>query len=119
MQKALIVLTCWCIFVSVAAAQTSGYGSTAPPCSPPAKRLSMSAEALVWRMQDSPAPPPLVSTGVLGQPGTTVLVGGEDVNTHEHPGLRITARYRVTERWGIEVSSFYLPPPSTSQRVRS
>src|SRR5262249_45634493 len=107
MQKALIFLTCWCLFVRVAAAQPSGCGSTPPPHSSPAEGLSVSAGALVWGRKDSPAPPPLVSTGVLGQPGTTVLVGGEDVNTHEQPGLRITAGYRVTERWGLEVSGFY------------
>jgi len=119
MQKALIVLTCWCISVSVAAAQTSGYGSAPPPRSSAAERLSINAEALVWWMKDSPAPPPLVSTGVLGQPGTTVLVGGEDLNPQVHPGLRVTAGYWVTERWGLEASGFYLPPRSTSQRVRS
>jgi len=81
--------------------------------------LSINAEALVWWMKDSPAPPPLVSTGVLGQPGTTVLVGGEDLNPQVHPGLRVTAGYWVTERWSLEASGFYLPPRSTSQRVRS
>src|SRR2546428_8254004 len=118
MKKALVVLACWCISVSVSSAQTSGHGSTVPPRFSPAERLSISAEALVWWMKDSPAPPPLVSTGVVGRPGTPVLVSGEELNTQAHPGLRVTAGYWVTERWGLgdfrKKSYRYLMTPEMS-----
>ena len=53
----------------------------------------------VWWLKDSPAPTPLVSTGVLGTPGTSVLLGGRDIDTGEFPGGRITIGYRFgTER---------------------
>jgi hypothetical protein len=51
----------------------------------PAQSFLISAEALLWWVKDSPTPPPLVSTGILGQPGTTVNLGGEDLNTQMHP----------------------------------
>jgi hypothetical protein len=94
-----------CLLVAPAAA----WGQSEP--------FSLTAEALVWWMKDSPAPPPLVSTGVLGQPGTRTLLGGEAIDTPVQPGLRMTAGYWLTERWGLEASAFYLPTVSTSQSV--
>ena len=103
MKKAIVgALACLFISANVSLAQTSEALSTAPPRSSVADRISISAETLLWWMKDSPAPPPLVSTGVLGQPGTAVLLGGEDLNTHEHAGLRVTAGYWERERWGLE-----------------
>ena len=109
-MKKVIVGALACVFVSAAAswAQTSD-----------AEPFSISAEALLWWMKDSPAPPPLVSTGILGQPGTKVLLGGEDLNTHEHPGLRVTASYWSRQKWGLEASAFYLPSRSISRSVGS
>lgn len=118
MKKAIAgVFACLFIWANALSAQAkdptppAGSGSTPP--------FSISAEALLWWMKDSPAPPPLVSTGTLGQPGTTVLLGGKDLNTDEHPGLRVTAAYWERERWGLETSVFYLPSRSTSHSVRS
>lgn len=120
MQKVLVgVLVYWCISAGLASAQTSGNRLIGLSRFSPTERFSISAEALVWWMKDSPASPPLVSTGVLGQPGTAVLLGGENLHTHVHPGLRLTAGYWVTEQWGVEASGFYLPSRSTSQGVSS
>src|SRR2546430_13181096 len=47
--------------------------------------LWASAEYLLWRIKDAPAPVPLVTTsppssfGVLGNPGTAVLFGGSEI----------------------------------------
>jgi hypothetical protein len=110
-----------CVFISTAVswAQAGDPRSTPPTGSGPAERVSVTAEALVWWMKDSPAPPPLASTGILGQPGTEVLLGGKDLNTGEHAGLRVTAAYWPREEWGLEASGFYLPSRSTTRSVSS
>jgi hypothetical protein len=107
------------IWASVSLAQTVDASSTPPPTSSTEEPFYIGAEALLWWLKDSPAPPSLVSTGILGQLGTTVLLGGEDLNTHMHPGLRVTAGYREKERWGLEAGFFYLPSQSTSRSVSS
>jgi hypothetical protein len=94
----------------------------APPGSPPASdpgRFSISAEALVWWFKDSPAPVPLVTDGIVGQPGTKTFLGGQDLDTGANPGFRLTAGYAFTERWGAEGSFFYIPSSSTSQSKSS
>ncbi len=120
MQKTIVgALACLFIVLSVSSAQTSDPLSTPSPRSAQADRLSISVEGLLWWMKDSAAPPPLVSTGILGQPGTTVLLGGEDLNTHEHPGLRAMVGYWARERWGLEAGVFYLPSRSIIHGVGS
>ena len=83
-----------------------------------AGRLSISAEALMWWFKEAAAPP-LVSDGFLGQPGTSVLLGGTDVDTNPNPGLRLTAGFALTERWGLESSVLYVPEGSSSRSVSS
>jgi hypothetical protein len=95
-----------------ASAQTTGTpGATAGP-------FTVSAEALLWWFKGN-ATPPLVSDGLLGEPGTKVLVGGDDVNTNPNAGFRLNAAYALTERWGVESSVFYVPPRSTSRSASS
>ena len=65
------------------------------------------------------ATPPLVSTGALGDPGTKVLLGGDDLDTNPNPGLRLTAGYAFSERWGLDSSVFYIPTRTTSRGVSS
>jgi hypothetical protein len=96
---------------SVASAQTAG--------APSGGRFAVSAEALLWWLKDSPAPTPLVTDGVVGQPGTRVLLGGEDVGTSPSPGFRLSAGYSPDDRWGVESSVFYVPPRSTTASVAS
>ena len=82
------------------------------------ERLSVSAEALVWWFK-SASTPPLVSTGGLDRPGTTVLLGDEDIDTGANPGFRLSAGFALTERWGLDSSFFYVPTRSTSHSVSS
>jgi hypothetical protein len=83
------------------------------------ERFSLSGEALVWWIKDSPAPPPLVSTGLIGAPGTAVILGGKERGTGEQPGFRLTTAYRPDERRGIEASFFYLSPQSAARSAGS
>ncbi len=101
----------------VASAQTSPPASPAPGAEP--SRFTVSAEALLWWFKDSPAPVPLVTDGLVGQPGTKTLLGGESLDTGANPGFRLSSGYAFTERWGVESSFFYIPSSSTSKSVSS
>ena len=56
------------------------------------------AEYLLWWIKDAPMPVPVVATGpivdnlqpVLGQPGTSVLIGGESIGNSTRSGGRFT-----------------------------
>jgi hypothetical protein len=62
---------------------------------------------------------PLVTDGLVGQPGTTTFLGGTDLDTGANPGFRLSAGYALSERWGVEGSFLYIPSRSTSQSVSS
>jgi Putative beta barrel porin-7 (BBP7) len=118
--RSAIVLSLAFLLIStgVASAQTATPPGSSPAPSEPG-RFSISAEALLWWFKDSPAPVPLVTDGLVGQPGTKTFLGGEDLDTGANPGFRLTAGYAFTERWGVEGSFFYIPSRSTSQSVSS
>jgi hypothetical protein len=103
----------------IASAQTAAPPATSSPPAAEAGRFSISAEALVWWFKDSPAPVPLVTDGLVGQPNTKTFLGGEDLDTGANPGFRFSAGYAFTERWGVESSFFYIPSSSTSKSVSS
>ncbi len=106
------------IWTGVSFAQTVNTPSTAPTTSNTSP-FFISAEALLWWMKDSPAPPPLVSTGNIGEAGTNVVLGGKQLDTGMHPGFRVTAGYWEKEKWGLEASFFYLSSQSTGRSVSS
>ena len=110
-----LVTTALAVLISsgAAMAQTPGAAAQAGP-------FSVSAEALVWWFKDSPAPVPLVTDNFIGQPGTKVLLGGQDLDTGANPGFRVSAGYASpVDEWGIEGSFFYILPRSTKQQVSS
>lgn len=94
----------------VASAQTAGTMDAGP--------FSLTAEGLLWWFKGN-ATPPLVSDGLIGAPGTKVLLGGDDVDTNRNPGFRITAGYALTPSFGVEGSFFYILPRSTDRTVSS
>jgi hypothetical protein len=98
------------VFTGVASAQVAR-AATNPP-------FTISAEALLWWFKGN-ATPPLVSDGLLGDPGTRVLLGGRDADTNPNPGFRLTASYDLTATWGVESTFFYIPTRSTSRTVGS
>jgi Putative beta barrel porin-7 (BBP7) len=72
--------------------------------------LWASAEYLVWWVRSGPSPVPLVTTsgtasqGILGNPDTRVLIGGQDVDYHYMSGGRATVGFWFdpAEEWGFE-----------------
>jgi putative beta barrel porin BBP7 len=109
---AVIAVVSLLIATGVASAQTTG---AAPTTVGP---FTVSAEALLWWFKGN-ATPPLVSTGALGEPRTSVLLGGDDQDTNPNPGFRVSAGYALGERWGVEGSVFYIPTRTTSRSVGS
>lgn len=71
-------------------------------------RFTIGAEALGWRLQDSPLPFPVVTDGVIGQPDTHILLGNQSVDTGTNPGLRIRVDYALSDQSGIEANLFRL-----------
>lgn len=84
-------------------------------------RVYGSVEYLLWWMKDSPAAPPLVSTGRIGDPGVSVLLGGDDIDTDEHHGGRFTLGVWLTQArdLGLEASYFVLPETIAKHEVGS
>lgn len=120
MRNAIVAgLTLLLFGAGIASAQTTATPATSSPPAAEPGRFSISAEALLWWFKNSPAPVPLVTDGLVGQPGTKTFLGGEDLDTSANPGFRLTAGYAFTERWGVEGSFFYIPSRSTSRSVSS
>ena len=69
------------VVTGLASAQTA---DTSAAATSDAGRFTISAEALMWWFKGNAAPP-LVSDGVLGQPGTKVFLGGDDRDTNPNP----------------------------------
>jgi hypothetical protein len=106
------------VIIAVAVASLLAVAGVASAQTTAASSFSVSAEALLWWFKGSPAPP-LVTDGLLREPGTRVLLGGEDLEANPNPGFRLTAAYAPTPSWGIESSVFYVPPRSISRGVSS
>ena len=120
MRKAIVAaLTSVLIIAGVASAQTTSTPSAPSTAPPEVRRLSVSAEALLWWFKGSPAPVPLVSNGRLDEAGTKVFLGGKDLDTNPNSGFRVTVGYSLTDRWGAEGSVFYLLDRSTSRTAGS
>jgi hypothetical protein len=62
-----------------------------------------------------------VSTGTLGDPGVSVLLGGTDLGTDERHGGRFTLGVWLTQArdLGLEASGFILPDSSVQRQVSS
>ena len=91
----------------------SGYWKTCDYPNTP--RLTVSADAMVWFLKDSPFHSPLVTTsanpadlGVLHAPTTTALFGDQDYNLDRIYGARLSADLRICDLWHLEGSGFGL-----------
>ena len=87
-----------------------------PICSPPG-RFWLRADYLMWWTSGMKLPPlvttspqgtPQTEAGVLGQPTTTVLFGGETVNNDGHSGFRtiLGMWLDACHVWGVEFEYF-------------
>jgi Putative beta barrel porin-7 (BBP7) len=108
--RAMLIVAILLMTVGGASAQT-------PAADGP--RFWTSAEYLLWWAKDSPAAPPLLSTGVLGAPDFSVVLGGRDYDLGPQQGGRFTAGYRLTPDWTIEGIGFFLPKTAATKTVSS
>ena len=87
------------------------------------------AEALLWWSKASPVPVPIVTVGnpadevpgALGQPGTSVLLGNQNLNLPGRGGGRYTFGFSIDpdQTWGLEGTYFSLSNATVSQGVFS
>ena len=81
--------------------------------------FAIGIDALDWQLKDSPLPVPVVTDGVLGQPGTHVLLGDQDLSSGFRRGARISAAYAFSKRLGIEGNFFRLQSRTASAGIES
>jgi hypothetical protein len=81
-------------------------------CGPPGK-CWVSVEYLLWWFKSGQTPPlattsPATSLGILGQPGTTVIIGGEGLDNEPLHGIRVTVGTWLDccQTKGIEIGGF-------------
>jgi hypothetical protein len=111
MRRAIVAAVVSLLFLAdIAGAQTPGTSTIGP--------FTIGAEALMWWFKGN-ATPPLVADRALDDPGTNVFLGGKDLDTNPNPGLRLTAGYALSDRWGIDSSVFYVPTRTTARGVSS
>ena len=82
--------------------------------------LSLELDYLIWSVSGDKLPP-LVSTGVLGAPGTQILYGNSTVNDDWRSGGQITARWLFDppHNAGAEISFFDVGDASSQFRANS
>jgi len=96
-----------------ASAQTDARSSV------PLGSFTLGAEALSWWFKGSPTPVPLSTDGPLGEPETTVLLGGGQVRNDPRLGFRLTAGYALDGCRGLEGTFLYVPTRTTKSGVSS
>lgn len=113
-------------------AATDGHARVAPPCGcdecptlcypvcGPGGRVWASAEYLLWWFEGSHVPPlvttsPAASSGVLGAPGTTILLGSSSLEEDAHSGGRFTLGYWLNrcQTIGLEGEFLFLGSRAT------
>ena len=96
---------------------------------PAMPRVWFRGEAIYWWSKSSPLPTPLVTQGnpadsipgAIGQPGTSILIGNQNVNLPAQGGGRFTFGFTfdAEQTWGAEASYMFLSNVSVSQSVSS
>ena len=96
----------------------------------PASRIWGGAEYLLWWTRKSPEPVPLVTrssddpviigkSGTLTSPTSTVVLGGQSIDSQSRDGARFTAGFWLDScaTVGVEASYFFLASTTTTQSV--
>lgn len=93
------------------------------------RRLWCSADYLMWWIQDQPMPSVLATRsnpgapfpGVLGQPGTSILFGGQDIELGTFTGVRSNLGFWIdyNRTIGLELGGFILERRAKTFRVES
>ena len=96
---------------------------------PPMPRVWFRPEALLWWSKSSPLPVPILTAGnsndptpgALGQPGTSVLLGNQNLSLPSQGGGRFTFGFTFDpdQSWGVEGTYFHLSNPIVAQGVYS
>ena len=96
---------------------------------PPLPRVWFRPEALLWWSKSSPLPVPVVTVGnvndtipgALGQPGTSILLGNQNIGLPSQGGGRFTFGFTfdAEQSWGLEGTYFFLSDPTVSKGVYS
>lgn len=107
-----------CVAVALA---TSGivHAQSAPATPPASGSFALGVEAFALWQKSSPTPTPIITNGILGQAGTSVLLGGGELDTNPGAGIRVTGSYAVDPRWAIDAAFFGVDRRSTSRNVSS
>lgn len=113
MRRAALVT----LMASIATGGALAQGATATMASD--SRWSFGAEALFAWFKSSPTPVPIITDGYADAPGVDVFLGGGSVDTNPNAGFKLTGKYRVDSRLGVELTGFYIPTRSTSSSVSS
>src|SRR5262245_27682921 len=92
-------------------------------------RLWFSAEYLIWWLKDGPMPVPVLTSsdpadlnpGALGQPGTRVLLDGDDIDNKIRNGGRFNAGYWLDsdQTIGMGATYFLLARRTITQTVNA
>ena len=92
----------------------------AKPKAPATTSYWVEADYLYWTVKGDKLPA-LVSTGILGAPGTVVLFGDSTVNDRWHSGGRVRAGawFDPQRSWGVEASFFGLQDASADFNASS
>lgn len=114
--KRVLLLACAASALTASAVAQAQSASTMPPA---AEGWTIGVEALAVWQKGSPTPTPILTDGTLGGAGTSVLLGGGDINANTAPGFRLTGSYAVNTNWAIDASFFYVDRRSATQGVSS
>ena len=115
---ALSLLLLACAAASPAQTVSTAKTTAGDPFATP--ELWIKAEYLHWWVKASPTDVPLITDGLLGEAGTHVLLGGNDLDNRSHDGLRVTFGYSpIHERNSLEVSLMALKSRTATNSVSS
>lgn len=101
-------------------AQTDSTAKTAAKDPFATPEMWIKAEYLHWWVEGSPMNVPLITDGLVGESGTHVLLGGDDLENRSHDGFRVTFGFApIHERDNLEVSLMALRSNTASNSVSS
>lgn len=95
----LLALVAGCASIAPVAAQSAADTGSA---------WTVSVDGLAWESRASPLGIPFVSTGVIGEPETRVLLGPAEASFGTRSGLRLGIAYALSPSTAIEFSAFGL-----------
>ena len=81
--------------------------------------ITLKLEYLNWSFKNSPVPLPLITDGVVGDSGTHVLLGNNDLDNRRQDGLRLTFGYECERGRGFEASFLSFRTLGASNSVSS